>query len=86
MIVKELLLLLLFCGAGFTSTVLEEWEQRLQCRKQTVFCPCKDSRGITGHVLVETCSDLNDPNNPLCQGKALFSEECGKGELVDISL
>ena len=82
MVAKELLLFFLFCGAGFTSAILEEREQSSQCRKQTVFCPCKDRRGMTGHILVVTCSDQNDPNNPLCQGETLISEDCGKGELL----
>ena len=86
MVAKELLLFSLFCGVGVTSDVLEERRQRSQCRKQTVFCPCKDRRGMPGHVLVVTCSDQNDSNILLCQGKALYSEECGKGELVYVSV
>ena len=38
---------------------------------------------MSGHVLVVTCSHQNDPKR--CPGKAFYSEECGKGELVAIS-
>ncbi|XP_066016338.1 uncharacterized protein [Pocillopora verrucosa] len=78
MIAKELLLLFVFCGVEFTSAVSEQWEQRSQCRNQTVVCPCKDRRGVSGHVLVVTCSDQNDPKIQVCGGKALYSGECGK--------
>ena len=86
MIAKELLLLFVFCGVEFTSAVSEQWEQRSQCRNQTVVCPCKDRRGVSGHVLVVTCSDQNGPKIPVCGGKALYSEECRKGEFVAISV
>ena len=86
MLAKELLLLFVFCGVEFTSALSEQREQRSQCRHQTVFCPCKDRRGVSGHVLVVTCSDQNDPKLYVCPGKAFYLEECGKGELVAISV
>ena len=86
MLAKELLLLFVLCGVEFTSALSEQREQRSQCRNQTVFCPCTDRRGVSGHVLVVTCSDQNDPKIPVCGGKDLYSEECGKGEFVAISV
>ena len=83
MLAKELLLLFVLCGVEFTSALSEQREQRSQCRNQTVFCPCKDRRGVSGHVLVVTCSHQNDPKR--CPGKAFYLEECGKGELAAIS-
>ncbi|XP_027049274.1 uncharacterized protein LOC113676771 isoform X5 [Pocillopora damicornis] len=78
MIAKEVLLLFVFCGVEFTSATSEQWEKRTQCRNQKVICPCKDRRGVGGHVLVVTCNDQKDPKIPVCRGKALYSEECGK--------
>ncbi|XP_066016231.1 uncharacterized protein [Pocillopora verrucosa] len=78
MLAKELLLLFVFCGVEFTSALSEQREQRSQCRNQTVFCPCTDRRGVSGHVLVVTCSDQNDPKLSVCPGKAFYLEECGK--------
>ena len=83
MFAKELLLFFLFCGVEFTSALSEQREQRSQCRHQTVVCPCKDMRGVSGHVPVVTCSHQNDPKR--CPGEAFYSEECGKGGPVVIS-
>ena len=83
MFAKELLLFFLFCGVEFTSALSEQREQRSQCRRQTVFCPCKDRRGVSDHVRVVTCSHQNDPKR--CPGKAFYSEECGKGGPVALS-
>ena len=76
------------CGKGwpvaiseeFTPALSEQREQRSQCRYQIVFCPCKDRRGVSGHVLLVTCS-----HQKRCSGNATYSDECGKGELVAIS-
>lgn len=81
MFARELLLVCVLCGVGFTSTVLEEREQRSECRPHRVLCPCKDKHGVSGHVLVRTCSDHKDLKIAVCRGKA-YAEECGKGEFL----
>ena len=83
MFAKELLLFFLFCGVEFTSALSEQREQRSQCRRETLFCPCKDRRGVSNHVRVVTCSHQNDPKR--CPGEDSLMEECGKGWPVAIS-